>query len=237
MSVRPYIIINGVSSESVGGLLVTELPLIVKPPKRVIEEEIDGKDGSIITELGYGAYDKSIGIALTSGFNIDQIIEYFNTSGTVTFSNEPDKYYRFTIYEQIDFEKLLRFKTAEVIFHCQPFKFSTTETPTTFNNPTTITLTNSGNTSSKPILEITGQGEVSISLNGSELFEITFSDEDYETYTIDTEQLNAYDESGTFVNRNIIGDYDNLRLNKGSNTLTVSGDCAKIVANKISRWL
>lgn len=237
MSVRPYIIINGVSSESVGGLLVTELPSIVKPPKRVIEEEIDGKDGSIITELGYGAYDKSIGIALTGSFNIDQIIEYFNTSGTVTFSNEPDKYYRFTIYEQIDFEKLLRFKTAEVIFHCQPFKFSTTETPTIFNNPTTITLTNSGNTSSKPILEITGQGEVSISLNGSELFEIAFSDEDYETYTIDTEQLNAYNESGTFVNRNIIGDYDNLRLNKGSNTLTVSGDCTKIVANKISRWL
>lgn len=237
MSVRPYVIINGVSSESVGGLLVTELPSIVKPPKRIIEEEIDGKDGSIITELGYGAYDKTISIALTSGFNIDQIIEYFNTSGTATFSNEPDKYYRFTIYEEIDFEKLLRFKTAEVIFHCQPFKFSTQETPQTFSNPTTITLTNSGNTSSKPILEITGQGEVSISLNGSELFEITFSDEDYETYTIDTEQLNAYNESGTFVNRNIIGNYDNLRLNKGNNTLTVSGDCTKIVANKISRWL
>lgn len=237
MSVRPYIIINGVSSESVGGLLVTELPSIVKPPKRVIEEEIDGKDGSIITELGYGTYDKSIGIALTGSFDIDQIIEYFNSSGTVTFSNESDKYYRFTIYEQIDFEKLLRFKTAEVFFHCQPFKFSTTETPTTFSNPTTITLTNSGNTSSKPILEITGQGEVTISLNGSELFEITFSDEDYETYTIDTEQLNAYNESGTFVNRNIIGDYDNLRLNKGSNTLIVSGDCTKIVADKISRWL
>ena len=58
-----------------------------------------------------------------------------------------------------------------------------------------------------------------------------------ENYTIDTEQLNAYNESGTFVNRNIIGDYDNLPLNKGTNTLTVSGDCTKIVANKISRWL
>lgn len=33
MSIRPYVVINSVSSESVGGLLVTELPSIVKPPK------------------------------------------------------------------------------------------------------------------------------------------------------------------------------------------------------------
>ena len=65
--------------------------------------------------------------------HIDEIIEYFNSSGVVTFSNEPDKYYKYSIYEQIDFERLIRFKTAEVTLHVQPFKYSLLEQPQTFS--------------------------------------------------------------------------------------------------------
>lgn len=119
-----YCILNGVKSTLVQGLLIQTLPPISKPLMRTQVEEIDGRDGDVVQKLGYSAYNKEMSIGLFGDFDIDAVIQYFDSEGTVIFSNEPDKFYRYQIIEQIDFEKLLRFKTATVTFHCQPFKFS-----------------------------------------------------------------------------------------------------------------
>ena len=82
------------------------------------------RDGDIVTQLGFSAYDKEIDIGLCDNFDINAVISFFNQSGKVTFSNEPDKYYKFAQYNGIDFEKLVRYKTAKVAFHVQPFKYA-----------------------------------------------------------------------------------------------------------------
>lgn len=120
-----YIVLNGVKSNTVKGLLIQSLPSISKPLMRTEIEQVDGRDGDIVTPLGYSSYDKEITVGLYGDFNIDDVIAYFASSGTVTFSNEPDKYYNYAIYNQIDFERLLRFRQATVTFHVQPFKYST----------------------------------------------------------------------------------------------------------------
>ena len=130
---RNYIILNGKNSNEINGLLISELAPISKPLIRTNKEEIDGRSGDIITKLGYSAYDKEIEIGLYGNYNIDEIISYFNSEGLVTFSNEPEKFYKYTILDQIDFEKLIRFKTAKVKFHVQPFKFSLLDGTRTFN--------------------------------------------------------------------------------------------------------
>lgn len=125
-----YIIINGTNSNTINGLGINELPPISKPPLRVQTEEIDGRDGDISTNLGYGAYDKTISIGLFgTGYDINDVISFFNGEGTVVFSNEPNKYYKYKIINQIDYEALLKFKSATITFHCQPFKYPLTETP------------------------------------------------------------------------------------------------------------
>ena len=125
-----YIIINGTNSNTINGLGINELPPISKPPLRVQTEEIDGRDGDISTNLGYGAYDKTISIGLFgTGYDINDVISFFNGEGTVVFSNEPDKYYKYKIINQIDYEALLKFKSATITFHCQPFKYPLEETP------------------------------------------------------------------------------------------------------------
>lgn len=124
---RDYIILNNKNSNEIKGLLIQNLPPITKPRIRAEIEEIDGRDGDIVTPLGYGAYDKVFSIGLYGDFDINEVIKYFDSEGIVVFSNEPNKYYNYKILEQIDFEKLIRFRTADIMMHVQPFKYSTTE--------------------------------------------------------------------------------------------------------------
>lgn len=118
-----YIELNGEKSTDVKGLIIQSLPPITKPKVRTSKEEIDGRDGDIVTRLGYAAYDKEVGIGLHGDFDIDDAISFFDSEGEVVFGNERDKYYRYQILEQIDFERLVRFRTAKVKMHVQPLKY------------------------------------------------------------------------------------------------------------------
>nr|DAH96697.1 MAG TPA: distal tail protein [Caudoviricetes sp.] len=117
-----YVELNGEKSTSVKGLIIQSLPPITKPKMRTSIETIDGRDGDVVTRLGYAAYDKEVSIGLHGDFDIDDAISFFDSEGEVVFGNEPDKYYRYQILEQIDFARLIRFRTAKVKMHVQPFK-------------------------------------------------------------------------------------------------------------------
>lgn len=121
------ITLNGISSKTIDGLIISDLPPITKPEMRVNIEDIDGRDGDIVTDLGYAAYDKVFNIGITDKKVVDKVIGFLNSQGTVTFSNEPSMVYNYKIIKQIDFNKLIRFKTAAVTMHVQPFKFCLTE--------------------------------------------------------------------------------------------------------------
>lgn len=229
-----YCIINGMKSTLVKGLLIQSLPMISKPLMRTTIEEIDGRDGDIVTKLGYSAYDKVMRIGLFGDYDIDEIIKFFDSEGTVIFSDEPDKFYRFQILNQIDFERLLRFKQAEVVFHVQPFKFSAVDDVLTYSATglSSISLFNRGNVYSRPRLTITGSGSVALSINNTQILTMTLS----EYITIDGEEMNAY-KGATLANRSVSGDYNNLRLNSGVNTLSWTGTVSQIIAEKVSRWI
>ena len=354
-----YIILNGEKSTSITGLLIQSLPTISKPLIRTEVEEIDGRDGDIVTPLGYSAYDKEITIGLYGDYDINKVISYFDSQGKVTFSNEPDKFYYYQIIEQIDFERLIRYKTATVTFHVQPFKFSAVERDLVFRNQlfsapdytatkngitltaqdgvisisgtgtsatefyvpvdalnlgagnytilastdgsgasacsirliksvpsnadslggtylalrnnTTATLNavttesgtynylwfyitsgtamnftldvvlmtdrmsiyNSGNTKSKPIMTIYGDGNVNLSLNGNQIFVIQLVND---FITIDVTEMQAT-YGDLFMNRYVTGDYDSLMFNIGKNTLTWTGNVSQIVLENYSRWI
>lgn len=357
-----YCILNGINSNTITGLLIQSLPPISKPLMRTQIETIDGRDGDIITKLGYSAYDKDMEIGLYGSFDINQIIKFFDSEGIVTFSNEPDKFYKYEIVNQIDFERLIKFRTAKVTFHVQPFKYPVDEEPVTddlqmlsfsdwtqtkngvtlsaqnglisisgtstsatefympidalnvsagdytlyavangvmanacsirligsvpsdadsfggtylplqnnavasmsaessaktYNyvwfyitsgntmdfsltvalvdeNTQSIQVTNEGNTQSKPRITITGGGTINLSLNGLQIFVIELGNEEY--ITIDSAQMEAY-KDGILKNRLVTGDYNNLILNIGENTLSWTGDVSKVQIESYSRWI
>ena len=235
---RNYIILNGKDSRYLDGFIVQALPPISKPKIRTQVEEIEGRDGDIVTSLGYSAYDKTLKIGLYGSYRIDDIISYFDSSGVVTFSNEVDKFYRYQIIEQIDFERLVRFRTATVKFHVQPFKYSRVETKKVFpigrTGITSVRVRNSGNTISRPIVTIEGEGNVSLSLNGKSILAINFGED--RSITIDTERMEAYN-GNVLKNRHVAGDYDNFSLSVGLNTISWSGKIKKITLENYTRWI
>ncbi len=135
---RNYIILNNQNSNTISGLIIQELAPISKPLQRTQVETIDGRDGDIVTPLGYAAYNKKIKIGLYGNFDINEVIAYFATKGTVIFSNEPDKYYYYQIVDQIDYERLVRYRVATVTMHVQPFKYSATEGTITVDTSDTV---------------------------------------------------------------------------------------------------
>ena len=353
-----YCILNGIKSTMIKGLLVQSLPPISKPLMRTAIEEIDGRDGDIVTKLGYSAYDKEMTIGLFGDFDIDQVIKYFNSEGTVIFSNEPDKFYNYQIIGQIDFERLIRFRTATVTFHVQPFKYSAVDDLLVFEenklyfnifntsyrgidvevndtiklsgvSPQTVsfsipiktinanadsyTLTaittgtgaehiklrlihdfpnncfggsdlvldegtvtktatsgqisynyvwisveegsnvnievivkfksntehsldvlNRGNVYSRPKLTIYGSGNITLSINGVQLFTIALGSEEY--ITLDGLEMNAY-KGDDLKNRLVTGDYSTLKLNSGNNVLSWTGNISKIEMENVSRYI
>ena len=229
-----YIIWNNKDSRDIDGLLICELPPITKPNMRAKETVVDGVDGSIIEELGYESYDKTIAIGLKVGADVDRIIEFFTGNGEIVFSNEPDKYYRASIIKSIDFARLLRYRVANVTFRVQPFKYDRVEIDAVANvEQQSMVVENLGNHTAKPLITITGSGTVELSVNESTICQYTFPDGE-DTVVLDSEKQDAYFD-GALKNRNMIGNFPVFE--KGNNELSWSGTVESIRIRRYSRWL
>lgn len=229
-----YIIWNDKDSRDIKGLLICELPPITKPKMRAKETVIDGVDGSLIEELGYESYDKSITVGLKIGADVDKISEFFSGNGEVVFSNEPERYYKATIINNIDYQRLLRYRVAQVTFRVQPFKYDYFEAERyATSERQNMIIENIGNHTAKPIITITGSGTVELSLNDTLICRYTFP-EGENTVILDSEKQDAYLDN-MLKNRNMIGEFPVFE--KGNNVLAWSGTVESIQIKRYSRWL
>ena len=234
-----YIIFNDKDSRDVKGLLISELPPIRKPNMRVKETVIDGVDGSIIEELGYESYDRTVIIGLKIGADVDKISEFFTGSGKVVFSNEPDKYYIATVVKSIDYERLLRYKVAKVTFRVQPFKYNRVEVAReATSDRTSMIVENIGNHTAKPVITIRANGWFDVGASNESFRYDNTLNEDIEV-VFDSEKQDAYcyDEYGKIklLNREMSGEF--ITLLKGNNTIEWGGNVKSIKVERYSRWL
>lgn len=229
-----YVIWNNKDSRNMKGLLICELPPITKPQMRVKETVIDGVDGSVIEELGYESYDKTILVGLKIGADVDAISEYFTGNGEIIFSNEADKYYKARIIKGIDYARLSRYRTAKVTFRVQPFKYDADEIEVyNYGNGQEVTANNIGNHTAKPLITIKGTGTIDLRLNGNTICRYVFPDGE-DTVYLDSEKQDAY-LGNVLKNRNMTGDFP--VFGKGTNVITWSGTIEKLSVRHYSRWL
>ena len=53
-NIRPYIVLNGINSQTIPGLIISKLPPISKPLQRTLVETVDGRDGDIMFVIRNG---------------------------------------------------------------------------------------------------------------------------------------------------------------------------------------
>lgn len=244
----------GISSESIPGLLINELPPIQMTPKRVNRIEIEGRDGDIIEELGYMAYDKPVQISLSGDYDIDKVFEWLNNTGNVIFSNEPNKVYKATVCDTVAFERLVKFRRASVKFHTQPFKtlyneelrFVTADGADMKN----LLIKNQGNIYSQPTIEadIGTTTWLDIKINGDAIRVVLEKVED-ETYTVslnlENGKISVLNSSSAEVAPFSLTYPDGgiPSFKPGDNTLSLvhpaghATDIRTVVIRNVSRWL
>jgi len=229
------IIFKGTNSDTISGLLISELPDITKPPRRQEAIEVDGRDGDVYRYKGYDTYKKTLQIGLHGTYDIDEIANFFSGEGAVIFSNEPTKQYTARIVDNIDFERLVRFRTAKVPFIVQPYKKLVGEDNVT-GSTSPLTVENLGYEDSLPTIIIVADADevVEIDVNAQTVLSVTMPPEG--TITIDGEALNCYNsnaDKNQFVT--MAGDFPTLL--SGDNEISWTGDVTSVTVIPNSRWL
>ena len=219
-----YFKFKDIDSRDFEGLVVCELPPITKPAKRVEVINIEGRNGDIIVDNGYSAYDKEIKIGLTRNYDLQTIIHWLDGKGKLILSNEEDYYYEAEIIEQIDFMRLVKFKTANARFHVQPFKYLNFE-PTRIitkedvdnNIIENLRIRNQGYMDCSPIFTLYGKGECGVYVNNVQCCSVEIDDK---FVILDGIEQEAYKEA-VLKNTRMNGEFPILKL--GSNIVKVTG--------------
>ena len=213
---------NGIYGSSIG-VFLKERPPIPAARRRKEEYEIPGRDGTLTyTKSDYEKEEIKLKFNFISKSEQDwnnkaeKAKEWLLSGGTqLIFSDDPDHFYKVTAVEidtidrpsarvgtftvKITFESGLRYLlsgTKEIAYTAAK------------NNPYLLC---------KPIYKIIGEGVCTLTVNGKKVTANVG-----QNLTIDTELIMAYRTDGTLQNTAITGNYDDLYLIPGLNTISVT---------------
>ena len=206
------------------GIVVEKYPSLFIPVKSFEKVSIAGNDKAEYREGTYEPIILSIECYLKdrSPQKIREISKWLNSKseGKLILGSDPNFYYNARIINAIPINKVINLFGRFVIqFECEPFMYNLEEEVITITSNTEIE--NKGITVSKPIYKVYGSG-ATLKVNNKE-FNI-YSINDY--IEIDTELMECYKENIS-MNTNVKGNYTDLWLKEGKNTIEISG------ANKI----
>ena len=224
----PYFIFNNIDSEDY--LILNKLPSIFKATKDVQKIEIPGRDGFLTQDFGsYKSTIKTVECTIRDLSQIDFICAWLSGAGEVIFSNEPDKKYKATIINQIEFSKILReWKSFIILFECQPHKYYISNDLLTLTSPGTIF--NTGTVNSKPVIKIYGTGNITLSINS-----IAISLTNVSSYvTIDSALMDCFKDT-LLKNNDMNGEFPVLIPN--NNTINWTGTVTKVEITPNWRYL
>ena len=202
------------------GIVVEKYPSLFIPVKSFEKVNIAGNDKAEYREGTYEPITLSIECYLKdrSPQKIRDISKWLNSKseGKLILGNDPNFYYNARIINAIPINKVINLFGRFIIqFECEPFVYSLEEEVITITSNTEIE--NKGITVSKPIYKVYGSG-ATLKVNNKE-FNI-YSINDY--IEIDTELMECYKENIS-MNTNVKGNYTDLWLKEGKNTIEING--------------
>ena len=170
---------------------------------------------------------------IEDGYDTRDIYSYIQSAKQLQISRLEGLYFKVRQVDLSSVETAYRGNRIKytATFTLAPFKYAVD------NEESTITdgdiVVNNGSRYSKPIIELTGSGDITLGLNGDN-FTITLPS-DGETVIIDSDRYITYDKSSHEVKHNVVGGlYPMLAV--GNNAFTVSGSVSSVKIKKNERW-
>ena len=224
MAYNGSITFRGTASTSYPLTIITP-PQITHPDLIMEEYTIPGRDGTL---YGLNPYRSSAQITVTMALvaqdgltnNVSkyqtsyrQVKSWLQGTGKLIIGDSQDSYYEVQkVAITADDRTILRYGTLTVVFTVYPYEFldsgDTSVSPGTVTNPAD---------KCSPLYKITGSGSGTLTVNNK-----TMSFTSTGTLYIDTRRYIAYDSSNNNKNSVLSGDYDDLKLDNGANTVTIT---------------
>ena len=153
------------------GLICESLPNISVPERRVEKVELNSRNGYYtIDHQTYSGDVKSVSFHLTNEKNIDVVKSWLSGSGKVTFSSQPDRYYKAVIISKVDLEQVIpTLHKGLVQFDCQPFGYLHDGKIPLILTQSVSTVINTGNYPSEPYIKLICDGDIVLRVNGTPL--------------------------------------------------------------------
>lgn len=213
-------------------LIVESLPPITTAKDKITIIEIPYRDGFLTQKEGLQEIDKKV-VAHYYGKDTDRLLNWLDGNGKVIFSNQPDRFYKSYIIENVELEQIVRniLYKLTITFNCQPLGYL-------LEGEETITLTKSStlyngksNYESLPYIKVYGTGDINLYINNK----TTVLKNIDNFIEIDSEIYNCYKTiNGTISNENnkLYSTFPILDI--GENNISWSGNVSKVEI--IPRW-
>lgn len=217
---------NGTTFNS-KGIIIESTPIIPRAKRSYNTYEIPGRDGFLtIDNKTYEGITFSMECHFKEGADVNEIRAFLNGYGTLQVDNE--KEYTGYISNQIDFEKIVRFRRFIIQFRLQPIAKALTTTTET--RSTTGTFTSTTYTNTYPKITITCSGNVTIGLN-----DISFTLHGASgTYILDCE-AKVITKNGVNASNIMSGDFPYVK--NGTNNLSVTGSVSSMTTEYKKTYL
>lgn len=160
------------------GIIVEKTPTVPKGKKNIEIIEVEGRSGFLtIDNNTYSSFVVQIECHFDpQRFNIDEIKSFLDGVGPVSFDGKRE--YVAVIQNSISFEKVLRFKSFVIEFLCNPIAEEKAENEVIITQSNYTFSVSDANVEIYPELEITGSGDLSITIN-NKTFNILDADGTY----------------------------------------------------------
>mgnify|MGYP000980667847 CR=1 FL=1 len=229
-----YLIINGFNTSTILHSVVTDFGISeCAEPKTSEIVEIFGMNGSHrVLDGSYKSYERTVSFYLPKLIDISTIIEKFHDGkNEIVFGYQPDSLFYAEYISASYHRNGPHAYTLDVKLMMQPFRYPKNVAPVVLTNAGTIE--NIGTVYSEPIIEIEGNGDVSLTI-GRKTMHLTISNK----ATIDCRQgkQNIFNASGAVQNtlRKRGGFFE---IPVGSNGVTFTGDVRKVTIRPNWRYL
>lgn len=216
-------------------IILNEAPEIIKPEERIEHVTIPGRSGELTVTEGeniFQSYIQTISIAVKGAANVPAVEKWLTGSGKLTFSSQSGFEQNARVIGAAQLRKHSRgldWWECDVQFYCEPVKsdvngqnINVTSSGTTVSNP--------GDMTAYPLIEVIGSGAVTVTAGGNTLTIPNCTS----GWVIDSE--NEWILSGNTPQGNVCsGKFPVLKA--GNNTVQFTGSVTKLVITPRFRYL